>query len=233
MIKYISGTVFNSGAEAIVNAVNTVGVMGAGLALEFKLRYPDMYLDYEEKCKQKEIEVGKIDYYTGNPEILIINFPTKMHFKYPSKMVWIEEGLKHFVKTYKDYNFKSIAYPKLGSNHGGLEWTKVKLIMEQYLSNLDVEIIICLDDKKEAEGIEKKMLEELNKIDIRFLAKEIKLTKKQIEVISKNIPLDRFWKIGKLKSIGSKTYEKLFNYFYTKSMEGVSDSFVQQSFFEV
>lgn len=232
VIEYFNGTVFNSGAGGIVNAINTVGVMGAGIALEFKLRYPDMYLDYEKKCKQNNIEVGKVDYYTDNPEILIINFPTKRHFKYPSKMSWIEDGLKHFVKTYKDYNVKSIAFPKLGSSHGGLEWEEVKTIMERYLSNLDIKIIICLDDKKEAEGIEKDMVDKLNKIDINLLQKEVKLNSKQVQIIKSSIPLDRFWKLGKLESIGAKTYEKLFDYFYTDNKKIDSDSFKQQSFFE-
>ena len=76
MIKYFNGTVFNCDAEAIVNTVNTVGVMGAGLALEFALRYPDMLKDYEEKCKHKEIIVGKVNSYKAADKT-IIYFPTK------------------------------------------------------------------------------------------------------------------------------------------------------------
>ena len=96
MIRYYKGTVFNAGAEAIVNTVNCDGVMGAGIALEFGLRYPDMYKDYVIKCKKGDICTGKVDYFKDSSGIIIVNFPTKIHFKYPSKIEWIESGLKAF-----------------------------------------------------------------------------------------------------------------------------------------
>lgn len=232
MIKYYEGTVFNSDAQAIVNTINTVGVMGAGIALEFRLRYPDMYIDYGAKCEEKELRIGKVDYFEDKSGITIVNFPTKSHFRYPSKMEWIEKGLQDFVKTYKEYDIKSIAFPKLGAGYGGLRWEDVKIIMEKYLSPLNIEVIICLDEKEEAEGMEKEMLTRFNEIDIDYLAKKIRLSKKQIEIIKDNRPLDRFWKIGKLESIGIKTYEKLFNLFYNIDETKEINIAQQQSFFD-
>ena len=130
MIKYFNGTIFNVEVDAIVNTVNTVGVMGAGLALEFSLRYPEMYIAYKQKCDNKLLQVGELMYYQEK-ESLIINFPTKWHFKYPSKIEWIEKGLKEFVKTYKKYNINTVAFPKLGTLNGGLSWGDVKRLMEK------------------------------------------------------------------------------------------------------
>ncbi len=232
MIKYYKGTVFNSGAQAMVNTINTIGFMGAGIALEFRLRYPEMYIDYEKKCEEKKLKIGKVDYFQDKSGVMIVNFPTKAHFKYPSRMEWIEKGLQNFTETYEKYGIKSIAFPKLGANHGGLKWEEVKIVMEKYLFPLDIEIIICLDELKEAEGIEKEMLNRFNEIDIDSLAKKVRLTKKQKEIIENSRPLDRFWKISKLESIGVKTYENLFKYFY--NIDDIKEPSIgqQQSLFD-
>ena len=100
MVEYYDGSVFNVEADAIVNTVNCTGVMGAGIALEFSLRYPAMLEHYEKMCKIREIKIGRVDYFCDE-EKTIINFPTKWHFKYPSQIEWIEMGLKDFVATYK------------------------------------------------------------------------------------------------------------------------------------
>lgn len=222
MIKYFDGTVFNANTQAIVNTVNCVGVMGAGIALEFKLRYPEMFDDYEKKCKEKQIRTGFVDYYNSDSQ-LIINFPTKWHFKYPSKLIWIEQGLKDFAKTYKKHGIESVAFPKLGANKGGLNWEDVKIIMEKYLSDLDIKVIICLDETKVAEGVEKMMLDKFNSIDIMQLVEIIRLSQKQKENILRSVPYNRFWKIGETESIGSITYSKIFKYFYDLSTYTVEE----------
>ena len=210
MIKYFNGTIFNSGAPTIVNTVNCIGVMNAGIALEFSLRYPKMYQNYVKKCENKEIKVGKVDYYFGE-EVNIVNFPTKWHFKYPSQLCWIEDGLKDFVKTYKSKNITKVAFPKLGTLNGKLNWNEVKLLMEKYLSKIDAEIIICLD-VDDADGLEKEMLNIINTANFQEIKKEIRLTKKQEETIKENLPIKRFWKIKELDGIGSTIYKKLFTY---------------------
>lgn len=212
MITYFEGTVFNSGAEAFVNTVNTVGVMGAGIALEFALRYPDMFNDYKCKCDNKMLTVGKVDYYQADK--IIVNFPTKWHFKYPSQESWIEDGLKDFVETYKQYEFKSVAFPRLGCANGGLSWDRIKPLMEKYLSNLDVNVIICLDSLGYAEGKEKEMVEKFNKTSMEELMQNVKLNVKQQEALAMIKPIDRFWKIQKVKGLGITTYTKIFNLFY-------------------
>lgn len=213
MIKYYDGTVFNTPATAIVNTVNCDGFMGAGLALEFALRYPNMLKDYELKCKNKQIKTGLVDYYKEK-DITIVNFPTKNSFKFPSNIVWIKQGLQNFKDTYKENNITSIAFPKLGCSNGGLDWNEVKLLIERYLQDLDIDVYVCVDTLKEAQGKEQEMLESLNSIQIYDLCKSVKLNQKQQDAIINNRPFKRFWMVSKIPAIGKTTYKNLFNYFY-------------------
>lgn len=210
MVKYYDGTVFNCGAEAIVCTVNTVGVMGAGIALEFALRYPEMVSDYENKCKDEVLRVGKIDWYKTN-DTTIVYFPTKWHFKYPSKIEWIRDALADFVMSCDNMGVKSVAFPKLGTLNGGLSWSEVKPLMEKWLGMVDLDVYICLD-AVEAQGLEKKMLDVFNGIDLSVGVNGVRLNKKQIEALSQAQPIDRFWKIKGLEGIGITCYSKLFNY---------------------
>ncbi len=220
MVIYQEGTVFNTDAEAIVNTVNCTGVMSAGIALEYSLRYPEMFKDYEEKCKTKQIQIGKVDYY-NNGDVIIVNFPTKWHFKYPSQISWIEQGLKDFVNTYKSQGFKSVAFTKLGTLNGHLNWNEVKQLMEKYLNPLeDIKIYICLDNKKEAEGVEKQMLDILNNTSIEDLKKVMRISSKQETVLKSNLPVNRFWKIKELEGIGITIYSKLHNYCFNIVKQG-------------
>src|SRR6056297_2677226 len=140
MIHYYEGTVFNTPAKTIVNTVNCVGVMGAGIALEFKLRYPEMYKDYKEKCKNDKVKVGRPYLYRLKNDLRILNFPRKKHWRNNSKLEWIESGLIYFRNNYQKINMESVAFPKLGTNNGGLNWSDVKQLMEEYLSDLNINI---------------------------------------------------------------------------------------------
>jgi O-acetyl-ADP-ribose deacetylase (regulator of RNase III) len=146
MIQYITGNILESPAEALVNTVNTVGVMGKGIALQFKNAYPNNFNAYRKACERKEIAVGDLfvvqDSNLHSGKKLIINFPTKKDWRKPSEYSFIEEGLDDFVRVIKEYQIKSIALPPLGAGNGGLEWEKVKKIIEQKLSHLNVEIYV-------------------------------------------------------------------------------------------
>lgn len=214
MLIYREGTVFNTPAKTIVNTVNCLGVMGTGIALEFKLRYPEMYEQYVDCCNNKKYKVGIPKIYEYSEKVWIMNFPTKINWKYPSKIEWIEGGLKYFAENYKKRNIESIAFPKLGTSNGGLNWNEVKLLMEKYLLNLDIDVYVCLDEKIEAEGIEKEMLCRLKDLSIDILINKAKISKKQSEIIISNANVSRLWNISNLDGIGIKTYEKLFSYLY-------------------
>lgn len=135
--------IFDSQCQTIVNTVNCVGVMGKGLALEMKNRYPDMFDKYKDYCNKNLIDIGKLWLYKHSDEKWILNFPTKKHWKNKSEYEYIEEGMKKFVETYKDKNINTIAFPMLGCNNGGLEKDIVLQIMTKHLikcDNLIVEI---------------------------------------------------------------------------------------------
>lgn len=146
MIKYITGNILDSNAQALVNTVNTMGVMGKGIALQFKKAYPNNYKAYEKASKNQEVKVGEmfvtLDSNTTTGERIIINFPTKTSWKKPSEYQYIEAGLESLKEVIKDRQITSIAIPPLGAGNGGLNWEKVKKIIEQKLGHLDISIYV-------------------------------------------------------------------------------------------
>ena len=142
-IELVRGNIFNTKAQVVVNTVNCVGVMGKGIALVYKLRYPKMFDLYKEHCKSKLIGIGKLWLYKGEPDApWVLNFPTKFHWKYPSKLEYIEKGLQKFLDTYKVQGIESIAFPLLGAHNGGLDMDEVYQLMTSYLSKCEIPIEI-------------------------------------------------------------------------------------------
>ena len=146
MITYKHDDIFNANAEALVNTVNCVGVMGRGIALQFKKRFPENFAEYEKACKQNEVVPGKMFVHsTGsmiNPRF-VINFPTKRHWRGSSRLEDIEAGLIALKNVIIQNNIKSIAIPPLGCGLGGLDWSVVKSKIELALNDLtDVEIMV-------------------------------------------------------------------------------------------
>lgn len=144
MITYVSGNLFQSPAKVLVNTVNTVGIMGKGIAYDFRQIYPDMFAKYQEFCEKKQIDIGKLWLYK-TPYKWILNFPTKKHWREKSKPEYIEKGLQKFVETYDQRGITSISFPLLGCGNGELDWdSQVKPLMEKYLRNLPINIYVHL-----------------------------------------------------------------------------------------
>ena len=146
MIEYKRGDILSEDAEALINTVNCVGVMGRGIAFQFKNVFPENFKAYAEACKKEEVQPGRMFVFeTGqltNPRY-IINFPTKRHWRGKTRMEDIEAGLKELVDTVRRYNIRSIAIPPLGSGLGGLDWSEVRPHIEATLQPLtDVRVII-------------------------------------------------------------------------------------------
>lgn len=142
-ITIISGNIFNTKAQTIVNTVNCVGVMGKGIALVFKLRYPQMFDIYKQHCAAHLIDIGKLWLYKGGDNApWVLNFPTKTHWKLPSEYEYIEKGLRKFVDSYKEKGITSVAFPLLGVNNGGLDRNIVMDIMLDHLKECDIPIEI-------------------------------------------------------------------------------------------
>jgi O-acetyl-ADP-ribose deacetylase (regulator of RNase III) len=141
MITYIESSVFESPAQTLVNTVNTVGVMGKGIAKEFKARYPRMYSEYRRLCDQHMLQIGQLHLWRSDTR-WVLNFPTKTTWKLPSQLDYIESGLTKFCGTYKALGISSASFPPLGCGNGNLDWKEVKPVMEDYLSRVDIPIYI-------------------------------------------------------------------------------------------
>lgn len=146
MIEYKTGDILREDADAIINTVNCVGVMGRGIALQFKKAFPDNFKAYATACKNHQVEPGRMFVFeTGQLTAprYIVNFPTKRHWRGASRMEDIDAGLKALVETIQQYQIKSIAVPPLGSGLGGLDWAEVKPRIESALKPLnDVHVIV-------------------------------------------------------------------------------------------
>jgi O-acetyl-ADP-ribose deacetylase (regulator of RNase III) len=144
MITYVSGNLFDSPAQVLVNTVNIVGVMGKGIAKEFKKIYPEMFAEYQELCEHGKFTTGMLWLYKTKRK-WILNFPTKKHWRQPSQVEYVEAGLQKFASTYADQGIHSIAFPALGCGNGELDFdSQVRPLMEQYLSVLPIETFIYL-----------------------------------------------------------------------------------------
>ena len=144
MITYVVCDLFTSPAQTLVNTVNTVGVMGKGIAKDFKAIYPEMFARYQELCERGQFKVGQLwPYRTSNK--LVLNFPTKKHWRSPSRPEYIEAGLRNFAANYHTLGVTSISFPLLGCGNGELDWeSQVRPMMEGYLSKLPIEVYIHL-----------------------------------------------------------------------------------------
>lgn len=148
MITYVKGDMFESPAQILVNTVNTVGVMGKGVALEFKNRYPDMFLAYKKLCEDKKLTIGSL-FLWKKSEKWVMLFPTKVHWRNPSKIEYVEKGLMKFRDNWDRLGADSIAFPRLGCGNGNLNWEEVRPLMEKYLKDIPMQIYIYVDVYKD------------------------------------------------------------------------------------
>ena len=165
MIRYTQGNLLEANTEALVNTVNEVGVMGKGIALMFRDNYPENNRLYVAACKAKDVNVGKM-FTVRDGDLLgqrwIINFPTKKHWRHPSKMQWIRDGLKDLGRVIRENGIKSIALPPLGCGNGGLEWSQVRGEIEMALEDLEqVDIVVYAPTSEYQNAAKRSGVEEL------------------------------------------------------------------------
>jgi O-acetyl-ADP-ribose deacetylase (regulator of RNase III) len=140
MIRYLKGNLLDAEADALVNTVNTVGVMGKGIALQFKEAFPENTSAYATACKAGKVRIGEMfvtETHLLNSPRFIINFPTKKDWKHPSKFDYVTQGLTDLVRTIRKRGIRSVALPPLGCGNGGLDWAMVKPAIESALAELD------------------------------------------------------------------------------------------------
>lgn len=165
-IEVRKGNLLDSDSQAIVNTVNTVGVMGKGIALLFKKAYPENFKNYRKECLKKNVKVGRmLEFKVGNDDtsdlfnqtmdsnksehpMWIINFPTKQHWRSPSNLQWIEQGLNDLKRVIDEHNIQSIALPQLGCGNGGLDWKDVEPKIQKAFADSDVRVIVYESPKE-------------------------------------------------------------------------------------
>lgn len=214
-ITFIKGNIFNTKAQTIVNTVNCVGVMGKGIALVYKLRYPQMFDIYHDYCKRHLIGIGRLWLYKGDAtDPWVLNFPTKFHWKYPSKIEYIEQGLKKFVETYEERGITSAAFPMLGTYNGGLDKDVICTLMVNYLSQCNIPIEIYDYDPTASDDLFDSFKEKWFSIPHCDLKKVTQIRqRRQIETIDTALRCDNLKSMISLISypgIGIKTMERCF-----------------------
>ncbi len=159
MVTFVKGDIFKSPAQVLTNTVNCVGVMGKGVALEFKNRYPQMFNDYKARCDQGNVKPGQ-PYLWEDDSAQVLNFPTKRNWRDNSLFQDVEDGLKHLASSYEQMGIQSIAMPALGCGLGGLKWSEVQPLIVKHLGDLpDLDVYVyepqgAVAIKRDAEGRE-------------------------------------------------------------------------------
>ncbi len=154
-VEYVPGDILEATTEAVLNPVNCIGLMGAGLAKQFRNKYPNMFKHYSDACRRGVLAPGRLLIYdreTFDPPFYIINFPTKNDWRQPSKLEYIESGLIALVRILKPMGVNSISVPKLGCGLGELDWEDVNSLIKKYLSDVDCQVMVYAEDTKLGKG---------------------------------------------------------------------------------
>ena len=216
-----TGNIFTSECQTLVNTVNCDGVMGAGIALEFKLRLPDMFEQYVEHCKRKRIGIGKLWLYKPPPDVReqrwVLNFPTKLHWKNPSRIEYLEAGLEKFVTTYQDRGIESVAFPILGSANGGLSEEESLAVMQKHLARCDIPVEIYRYDPGATDDLYNEFkMKILNCGDDRSIAGATGVQVHRVAMVRSALEnggsVNSLSQLASVKGIGSKTLEKCFRF---------------------
>ena len=220
----ITGNIFASQCQTLVNTVNCDGVMGAGIALEFKLRLPEMFDRYAEHCRVGHIDIGKLWLYKppadAREQRWALNFPTKRHWKYPSKVAYLEAGLDKFLATYREKGIQSIAFPILGATNGGIPEDESLAVMQLYLSQCAIPVEIYRYDPTATDDFytefRSRMLRHDERPDDKTMAKamglRIDLFCKVCDTLEGPNDINSLSRLASVQGIGLKTLEKCFRY---------------------
>lgn len=210
--KVAAGNIFTSECQTLVNTVNCVGVMGAGIALEFRLRYPKMYEQYVRLCENGQFQIGKLWLYKTDDR-WVLNFPTKNHWKWPSKEEYLRQGLEKFLETYQARGIRSIAFPLLGAHNGGLTAERSLRVMSEYLSNCVIPVEIYQYDPRAADDLYARFKNLVTEMSVTECRDRTGLRRQYVERIRQAVSATDICQLGQLASqpgIGDKTLEAAF-----------------------
>jgi len=233
MIEIKKGNIFTTKCQTIVNTVNCVGVMGAGIAYEFKLRFPEMFEKYKQFCDKGQINIGnlwiyKLTKYDNENYEYILNFPTKKHWKYPTKIEYLEKGLQKFIDTYKQKGILSIAFPLLGASKGGLSEEISIAIMKKYLDKVDIPVEIWYFDPNAKDDLYENFKDKFLNLNVNLIKEQSKLRMdfiNKIKVALEREDINSLNGLLKVKGIGDVSLEKSFRFIkdYDKNDKNLFD----------
>jgi len=207
------GNLFASRAQCLVNTVNCVGVMGKGVALEFRRRFPRMFAEYRRVCDAGALRPGQIlPYRQGRPWVL--NFAVKDDWKHPSRIEWVESCLSKFVANYQKLGIRSVAMPWLGAMNGRLEWEEVHSLIRSYLSELlDVSIELIEFDPHAFDPLFERLLSVAKYSTTEHFRRQAALTESAAAIILSAVRerrVNSLSEICSLEGLGKKTIDSLY-----------------------
>ena len=208
--------IFTSNAQTLVNTVNCEGVMGAGIALEFRLRYPAMHERYQQLCEEKLMQPGKLWLFKAG-ERNVLNFPTKTSWKHPSRLEYITQGLDNLANTVHQRGISSIALPLLGADKGGLDPAVITRLIQTKLAAVAefIPVTLHLYRPDQKDDLFDKFVQHLHLHTAAELAQQTGITSKRVEAIYNAVDSDQFCQLNQLAQvpgIGVKTLERLFRH---------------------
>jgi O-acetyl-ADP-ribose deacetylase (regulator of RNase III) len=218
MIIEKKGNIFTTECQTIVNTINCIGVMGAGIAYEFRLREKEMFAKYKILCTNKQLDIGLLWIYSKKDSSTyqnILNFPTKYDWKHPSKEEYLHKGLQKFIDTYKQKGITSIAFPLLGADKGGINPDISLNIMKKYLSQCDIDIEIWHFDKMAKDDNYEEFVSMFESMELDYIRRESKIRIDKLKLIKnaiKRSDINSLSSLIRVKGVGEGSIEKLFEY---------------------
>lgn len=211
-IEIIKGNIFTTKCQTLVNTVNCVGVMGAGIALECRLRYPVMFDRYVALCDEKRLKPGLLWLYRKSTP-WILNFPTKLHWKDDSKLEYLHSGLEKFVNTYRQQGIESIAFPLLGADRGGINPEVSERIMLDHLNSVSIPVEIYRYDPSAADDVFISFKEKIMSLGLDECVKKTGIRAQYVKLLMDAVQRPDICQVNqllKIKGVGVSTVEKVF-----------------------
>ncbi|MEI7656892.1 MAG: macro domain-containing protein [Phycisphaerae bacterium] len=216
------GNLFASPTQTLVNTVNTMGVMGRGIALEFRFRFPAMFAEYERQCQAGRLQIGDLLVWKASTP-WVVNFPTKTDWKLPSRYEYVEAGLRRFAAIYAAEQITSVAFPPLGASLGGLDWDRVRDLMYRHLSPLaNLSVTIIRYDERAGDRWFDLLVEETRGWTGSDFNQTLGLSKPQAALVAEALSSGALCQMAQLQSIkglGEKSLERLYG-FVRSRLEG-------------
>lgn len=215
-VRECSGSIFDSTCQVLVNTVNCEGFMGKGLALEFRRRFPGLLEAYRRVCEgPNRLRPGQLYLYSASSP-WVLNFPTKDEWRLPARIEYIELGLAKFAATYRAREIRSIAFPQLGAQSGGLSWTSVRGLMLRALSALpELEVEIYGFDPAWQDRLSKTVIELLAPLGTNELASRLGIRSGEAARLREALASGRLMSLGQLakwRGIGAKTVDRVYDF---------------------